>query len=214
MSTIEEFRKLLDSITILAITFRENVWFSILCSIVFAVAIAFMVSRIVNIKHKYRAKLKEKLNDVLFCIESDSEVEFEPIWKRAEYYHHNNDCASCIHPLGSFFGTLHDSLFKGTYQMLLTEIHEFDFSKKYSEADYAKKIEDLAIRIRNKSQYRMKQTSKGLGKLIESTNDVRFSESSSVDKMREVFSYASELKKEEKAEMLKTIILPWMWFLL
>ena len=211
MSTLEDFRELLDSITLLATTFRENVWFSIVCSIVFAVAIAFMVSRIINIKHKYRAKLKEKLNDVLFCIESDSELSFEPIWSSAVDFHQNDDCRRCIHPLGSFFGTLHESLFKGTYQMLLTAIHDFDFNKDHSEADYNKYLTELGIRIRNKSQYRMKLTSKGLGRLIENSNDQRFSESSSIAKLREVMNEARILLKEEKREIWKTILLPWKW---
>ncbi|MHA1169007.1 MAG: hypothetical protein ACTSRU_14355 [Candidatus Hodarchaeales archaeon] len=211
MSTVEDFTELVNSLTALAVTIRENEWFSIALSITFAVAIAFMISRIINIKHKYRAKLKEKINDALYYVESDTELSFKPVWNDSSEEHANDDCGGCIHPVGSFFGTLHEGLFKGAYQMLLTAVHEFEFKKEYSEAEYTKFLTELGIRIRNKSQYRMKQNSKGLGRVIENSDTNLFSQSLFIDKLREVMDEARVLKRDETREIWKTIILPWKW---
>ncbi len=215
MTYLQSFKNFVDSLTVLGQTFQDNFWFSVACSIVgivvFVVILAFLISRVFNIKHKFRDRIKLKINSVLYGAESESEISFEPIWNNAKEYHKNADCPRCIHPLGSFFGTLHGSLFTGTFQMILTAVYEFDYRAKISEADYTDYLHNLAVLIKNKSQYRMKLTSKGLGRLIESTNNERFSDTDSIAKLKEIMDEARKLKKKENAEIWKTIFFPWKW---
>jgi len=194
----------LKAIELVLKTMNDSVLVSILISVLFTIYIAFMVSRIINIKHKHTADFMEKAEDVLYSIESSSELAFFGIWSSATDYHNNDDCKTCIHPLGSFYGTLHNSLFIGTLQRIKTARHKNGFYRM-SEEEYIKYLRDLGRRLRNKSQYDMKKMSKGLGLLIEKTNDMRFSEEDGISKLREIMDEAKILHKKETKEIFKTI---------
>lgn len=174
---------------------------AILSTLLFVIYIAFLISRIINIKHHYTAEFMEFAEDILYKIERGSMKAFTPLWFE---YTDTEGCKQCIHPSGSFYGSLHSSLFTGTLQRIKTARHRNGFHSK-NEDELRIYAEKLGARLRNQSQSDMVSHSKGLGKLIEDSNDSRYSENDGVEALMKILCEAIRLKKLETKDILITI---------
>ena len=210
MVELKEISNFFSALTHFIEVVRDNVWASIALTLMFVIYIGWMVSKIINIKHSFMADSLDKAESVLYNVEKGSDAKWKPIWRRATDFHSGDNCVDCIHPLGSFNGTLHHSLFDGTLNRIKRVIHK---GKVFSmdALEYEKFLQDFGATIRDKSQWDISRNSKGLGVLIERTNDERFPSEAGVEKVREIFDEVRLLKKKETKDIWRTIFF-WKWW--
>lgn len=201
---IADITEFFQTITEFVQVANDNVWFSLLFMLGFTIYMAFLVSRIINIKHENTAEFMNKVEDVVYGIEGRSSSLWVGIWKSAEKYHQVAECRDCIHPIGSFTGTLHSALFLGTVQRIKSARRRIKWHK-LSQHEYDVELEKLGSRLRNQSQYDLRTFSRGQGELIEETNDQRYSKEHSLRDLREIMDEAIRLDKKEKKQIIKTI---------
>ncbi len=165
-------------------------------------AVSFiMFDKIQDIKRSYNSDFDQFVEEELREIRISSVARFLGFWKCQNDV--EGECIDCIHPHGSFIGTIKLSL-RSTKEKIVHLRFQNHFHKLNS-VDLEAFARVAARRIRGASQDYMVANSVGLGKLIYATQEERYAEEEAVKVMIKILTYSQQLRRDETKEILSLV---------
>lgn len=165
--------------------------------LILAVAV-IMFNRITDIRHYYTEKFMRFTNKELRDIRIESVERFKTYLKDNNKFV-SDVCLDCIHPQGSFIGSVRISLAETSHAIKAIRYKNHFHKLQGDELDEFVRVELKSLLA--DSQDSMVSNSVGLGGEIYSSNNQRFSEDEGFVVLLRILKYSQKLKKQENKEI-------------